>query len=349
MKKIALYILLVLLTLSLLILSFLPMNFLPKGFESWKSTCVGDENGYHLNSFVNEVDHTSLSFKFKNDSDCFVAVEFGEEILLNFKYVSDLIVNVKGSTSKYVTAYFVAPLTDSVDTINFCVLEKDIALDRTDGKYSVKIDDFCIKPWWYSACGLKFGDSRIEPNLSRISRIGFGVPNTSIFTKEEDYKLQVNSVKTRYSSYPQLALILLLLMTLVILPVLDIIKRKTFSLFPIADDEFNARKSGEGLKNELTHFVGRYYGNNRLTIQHVAEHMKVPRYKVNDIFKKSYNMSFDEYLNLIRMTEARRLLIESRQSVKEISSIVGFKHVAIFNRAFKSYAGSTPSSVRSSS
>lgn len=66
------------------------------------------------------------------------------------------------------------------------------------------------------------------------------------------------------------------------------------------------------------------------------------------IFKVLTGKSFIEYLNDIRIQEARKLLTETDSSITEICLNVGYNHLGHFNKMFKRIVGVTPSHFRKS-
>jgi AraC-like DNA-binding protein len=65
------------------------------------------------------------------------------------------------------------------------------------------------------------------------------------------------------------------------------------------------------------------------------------------MFKKAMGLSYQEYLNERRISEAKNLLHKSPQSVAEIASSLGFADATGFGRIFKKLTGQTPSAYRS--
>jgi len=61
------------------------------------------------------------------------------------------------------------------------------------------------------------------------------------------------------------------------------------------------------------------------------------------LFKKTYRMTFKEYLLKIRVGYACRLLIENSKSISEIAFHSGFKNISNFNRQFKKIKKISPS------
>lgn len=65
-----------------------------------------------------------------------------------------------------------------------------------------------------------------------------------------------------------------------------------------------------------------------------------------NFFKENYRVTFVEYLNLIRVGHACKLLSIKDQTIAEIAYSCGFSTLANFNRQFKKYKGMTPSDYR---
>ncbi len=60
------------------------------------------------------------------------------------------------------------------------------------------------------------------------------------------------------------------------------------------------------------------------------------------IFKETTNFSFVEYLNIIRVKEAKKLLMDTNLKVAKISEEVGFGSITHFGRVFKEITGYHP-------
>ena len=66
----------------------------------------------------------------------------------------------------------------------------------------------------------------------------------------------------------------------------------------------------------------------------------------SSIFKKGCGASFREYLNAVRIDEARRLLDLNQQSVTEIALMVGFESQSYFSKVFRAVTGMSPKEYR---
>ncbi|MBQ0073232.1 MAG: helix-turn-helix domain-containing protein [Prevotella sp.] len=65
-------------------------------------------------------------------------------------------------------------------------------------------------------------------------------------------------------------------------------------------------------------------------------------------FKQHTNLSISEYINEVRIGHATLLLVDSSQTIIEISYKCGFNTISNFNRTFKAIKGVTPTEFRES-
>ncbi|WP_019532929.1 helix-turn-helix domain-containing protein [Paenibacillus ginsengihumi] len=73
-------------------------------------------------------------------------------------------------------------------------------------------------------------------------------------------------------------------------------------------------------------------------------HISVSQFSV--LFKKFTGRSFVNYLNELRIRQAKQLLLEGELKVYEISEKVGFNSLPHFNRVFKKLTGQSPNEYR---
>ncbi|HHT64854.1 MAG: helix-turn-helix domain-containing protein [Caldicoprobacterales bacterium] len=104
------------------------------------------------------------------------------------------------------------------------------------------------------------------------------------------------------------------------------------------------RDHKEELANALqyihTHFT------QKITLEQLADLEHISKSYLSRRFKKLTGMTVITYINHLRIQTAKRLLINSSQSVKEIAYQVGFESTKYFFRTFKSLTGESPSSFR---
>lgn len=102
----------------------------------------------------------------------------------------------------------------------------------------------------------------------------------------------------------------------------------------------------EELASHTTRFIDEHF-NEPLTLVTLAKILHVSPYHLHHIFKRITNMTPSEYLVLKRLSEAKRLLLESGKSITEIAGIIGFVNPGHFSTVFLKKVGMSPTVFRS--
>ncbi|MGI2296001.1 response regulator transcription factor [Paenibacillus sp. GXUN7292] len=101
------------------------------------------------------------------------------------------------------------------------------------------------------------------------------------------------------------------------------------------------------LLKKVNDYVQQNY-HKEITLAQIAEHsdLSVSRFCV--LFKMNSGDSFTNYLNVFRIEQAKRLLLDDDLKVYEIADMVGFSSLPFFNRLFKRITNQTPNEYRRS-
>ena len=67
---------------------------------------------------------------------------------------------------------------------------------------------------------------------------------------------------------------------------------------------------------------------------------------LGQLFRKQMGQSFTAYLNNVRLEKAKDMLLNTNDSVIDISDVCGYQNVTYFNRVFKRNTGKTPTQYR---
>ncbi|OXM82795.1 helix-turn-helix transcriptional regulator [Paenibacillus rigui] len=79
-----------------------------------------------------------------------------------------------------------------------------------------------------------------------------------------------------------------------------------------------------------------------ISLERVAKQFYISVSYLSRMFKKVTGFHFREYVQVIRVNEAQRLLRETQEKVLTIAERSGFEHVAHFNTTFKKLTGVSP-------
>jgi len=108
-------------------------------------------------------------------------------------------------------------------------------------------------------------------------------------------------------------------------------------------------KNNYGEKFALFNEVKQYITDNLkedINLKDTASRFNLSPYYFSRTFKKVFGYNFSDYLNLIRIDEAKKLLKDNSLSVKEICYLVGYSDPNYFSKVFKKYEGVTPTEYR---
>ena len=83
-----------------------------------------------------------------------------------------------------------------------------------------------------------------------------------------------------------------------------------------------------------------------LSVQQVADYVKLDRTYLYRLFKQQMGMSIVEYINRRRVSRAEVMLIDMQISVKDVAFSVGFSDPMYFSRVFKRLNGITPTKFK---
>jgi AraC-like DNA-binding protein len=91
----------------------------------------------------------------------------------------------------------------------------------------------------------------------------------------------------------------------------------------------------------VIHYMEKNYYRN-LLLEELAGMVPLGTRQFIRIFKKLTNMHFKEYLQELRIQEAKRLLATQEKEIKSVCFEVGFEDLSHFYRVFRKYTGTTP-------
>lgn len=120
-------------------------------------------------------------------------------------------------------------------------------------------------------------------------------------------------------------------------------------LFQLCDELFAANRTLLGRSTTIVglavDYITEHYCEG-ITLRRVAENCHVNTSYLGQIFRKETGSAFTDYVNALRIQEARRLLADPTLKVYEIAERVGFTDYHYFLKIFKKVTGKSPTDVR---
>lgn len=90
-------------------------------------------------------------------------------------------------------------------------------------------------------------------------------------------------------------------------------------------------------------YINQNYGNNNMSVGMVAESIGISADHLSHIFKKETDYTVMQYITMLRMRNACKLLEDCRIKVYEVAEQVGYRDIAYFSSTFKKIVGVSPS------
>ncbi len=106
-----------------------------------------------------------------------------------------------------------------------------------------------------------------------------------------------------------------------------------------------ARTGGPQAFRAVVEYCTKNY-QSELSLSVLERELHVSKYYVSHLFSERMQLSFNDYVNSLRVAHACRYLSSDELPITEICSLVGFSTLRTFNRAFQKQMNMTPSEYR---
>ena len=96
---------------------------------------------------------------------------------------------------------------------------------------------------------------------------------------------------------------------------------------------------------EITKYITENY-KEKITIKDVADHIGYNCNYASKLFKRIFGMSFNDFVNTLRINTACQLLVNTNSKIVQIAFDSGFQSQRSFNQNFKKAFGVSPDEYR---
>lgn len=105
------------------------------------------------------------------------------------------------------------------------------------------------------------------------------------------------------------------------------------------------KHSNSTVLDQAINFINMNFAED-LTVNEIAEKVHVHPAHLMRLFKQEKGMTISHYRNQKRIKEAKELLVHTKLSITNISTIVGYNNPQYFSEVFKQHEGMTPKEFR---
>ncbi len=229
---------------------------------------------------------------------------------------------------------------------------------------AIALEKMVTPSWWYSNNGITetecpaadFGNV-IEIIFQQGDKIVLDrevnvTINTLLFEKRpSDAIVQEKEDLAKGLKQYIITTVLILLLTLTLLSSMKFIKKVVeedddSEKIIISYDRVEIEEEQNNDLQRITEYIASNYANPEFSVEQLAKGAGVSTSKIPTLLKKQYSMNFKQYLNTVRITEAKRLLLESDHQIVTIAHSVGYNNIPHFNRTFKQLTELSPKKFR---
>ncbi|WP_224724770.1 helix-turn-helix domain-containing protein [Paenibacillus vietnamensis] len=104
--------------------------------------------------------------------------------------------------------------------------------------------------------------------------------------------------------------------------------------------------SSKALIMDIRSFIEENYSNSELSLEFLSSRFELNAKYLSKMFKEEFGENFVDFLIGLRISSAKKLLLETQKPMQAISSEVGYYNYNSFNRAFKNVVGLSPRDFR---
>lgn len=294
--------------------------------------------------------YTHYSLSFKDPIQPYKLVD-----LTKYKNISFNIICDPKNVLIFTLFSFDNKVTDLNDGYTRRVSSKAFICDNHWNTVTIAFDEIFTPDWWLGKYRYELGDKgyQLDKVMGFAWTSSLNSPlNTRSHVKLTDIKLQGRDYRYIYISCGLtllcwgLGLIWLFRKYTTVL-IADLKEKLKQDQPLIAYKKLSIEPQKDKEKAAVLNFIASEYVNPDLSIEIVTSTLGINRAKINEILKEELGLTFSSYLNKLRLTEAARLLSESKDAnVSEIAYAVGYNNVSYFNKLFKATYNCAPKTFK---
>lgn len=264
---------------------------------------------------------------------------------------------------------YIKTLMDSDDESGkerYAQFRADILVEDGIASKKIKLSNFIIPSWWKDVYAPEV-DS-ITMDLSKVQQIDFTNGNINpanelvditingiTFTKDNSQILA--GIKAAESSRLSSIIYSIIGALLYFIFIFLWKSGKLRAMLPVQEDDdsekiiisydkVEMKDEQEDELERITEQIAKNYSSPTFSVEQLAKEAGVSTTKIPALLKHKYSMNFKQYLNMVRVTEAKRLLLETDHQIVTIAHSVGYNNIPHFNRTFKQHTGLSPKKYR---
>lgn len=235
--------------------------------------------------------------------------------------------------------------TDVNNLFTYEFLMKEIPVHTDAAECTIHFKDLAIPPWWLEQN--KLIESKLSsPDFSKTASIE--IQNGTLTPFDTAVAFTVSRISFGKDSRQAYGLLLVSAILYYFLYVIfvTVLRKQKKSQVVIPYKELQVENDFDSEIRRLTECMARNYSDPDFSVEKLAREAGVSASKIPVLLKQKFDLNFKQYLNKIRIAEAKRLLVESDNQIVTVAYTVGYNNIPHFNRTFKQMEGLSPKEYR---
>ncbi len=243
---------------------------------------------------------------------------------------------------------FIKNYTSLDKNMSWRTYEYQLAAEEEIQHYRISLKDFKTDNWWFEQQNIPAQDI---PKSDLSNLINLVIENGNYENKEIPLTITIKNItfKKQFLATNIIALILTVIYYTFYFIILKVGIRRVMGPVVIPYKQLDVTSYLDEDTKKIEGYVAINYTDPDLTVKKLCADTGITHAKVQAILKKQFQLTFRQYLNKIKIHEAKRILLETDRQVTDIAYRVGYKNVTHFNRIFKETEGQSPNQFRKSS
>lgn len=298
-----------------------------------------NESGYPYIGVHSDLDTNNRFMDFSDYDRAIISVEAPEEV------------NIQLHLRAYEKA--ITDTTDTTKHLTYRFIRKELVCLNKQETFEIAMKDFITPPWWFEKNSVdpkKIG----SPDFKRVAALV--IQNDGDIRRDRELSFKVTELRFERNMGKRFFMVLFyvalycggyfLLYYLVVLRK-EMHGEGSGNIF-VPYEKVEMTSELESDLGKITGYITKNYTNPDLSLVQVASVVNINKKRVSALLKERYDLSFKQYINGLRLTEAKRLLTETDRRISEIATSVGYTNVTHFNRVFKQAEEVSPKTYRTS-
>jgi AraC-like DNA-binding protein len=241
----------------------------------------------------------------------------------------------------------------SINPDRYLFLENEVPTYQKAEGYTIPLKDFIIPPWWYAQFQLSENDPHFKKDLNKVQNITIQCTSMTLNTKDKIILKQLYFCRDYRKIYLFAVLLLAVIYSLYAAVRWADYSNKRFiekmKSVIIPYQQLNIGSHAVDEQKKLIDFIEKSFKDPDLSTDTIRKETGLSIYKIPKIIKHTFGLSLPQYLNSLRMREAKRLLIETDQSITDVIINSGYDSIPYFNKIFKTLESAAPQDYRKKS